>query len=131
MIQDFVDKFMKAEEAVKQELKSKPPESYDDLVHRLVHVIGAEDEYRVPSTKRIHLINDGDYQGTLLFVIGAGDYQPSLYWAIPVEYGSCSGCDTLEAIRDEGPWKAKESTPEQVQQYWTLMLHMVQLMKEI
>lgn len=68
----------------------------------------AIDECDAPHPERIHQIDDGDYQGTLIFVIGAGGYQPSRYWYVKVGYGSCSGCDTLQAIRgyeDDAPTK--------------------------
>lgn len=47
---------------------------------------------------RIQEIDWGDYQGTLLFVVGAEGYQPSDFYTFVVDYGSCSGCDLLQAI---------------------------------
>ena len=46
-------------------------------------------------------IDDGDYQGTLLYLIPEDTYQPnsSEYLMTFVEYGSCSGCDTLQGIQ--------------------------------
>jgi hypothetical protein len=126
MIQKFVKKFMAAESGVKAALAQAHPESYENLVGAVVKVL-AEDEYDSPDPARITRIDHGDYQGTLLFIIGAGGYQPSTYWAMAVSYGSCSGCDTLQAIRGY----EDEVTPEQVNEYWTLMLHLVQGMKRI
>jgi ABC-type multidrug transport system ATPase subunit len=42
-----------------------------------------------------------NYQGTLLYMIPLKTYQPSEYDYLMtyIGYGSCSGCDTLEAIR--------------------------------
>ena len=50
---------------------------------------------------RIHEIDDGDYQGTLLFLIPFKAYQPCEYEYLMtyVGYGSCSGCDALRAIQ--------------------------------
>lgn len=47
-------------------------------------------------------IDDGDYQGTLLFLIPFDTYQPSEaeYFMTYVDYGSCSVCDTLQSIQD-------------------------------
>lgn len=51
--------------------------------------------------KRITEIDNGDYQGTLLYVIPFDTYQPSEHDHLMtyVNYGSCSGCDTLQAIQ--------------------------------
>lgn len=46
-------------------------------------------------------IDNGDYQGTLLYLIPSNTYQPdeSEYLITYVGYGSCSGCDTLQSIQ--------------------------------
>lgn len=51
--------------------------------------------------KRITEVDDGDYQGTLLYVIPFNTYQPNEgeYLMTYVDYGSCSCCDTLQAIQ--------------------------------
>ena len=45
-------------------------------------------------------IDNGDFQGTLLFVIPFDTYQPnpSEYLITYIYYGSCSGCDTLQSL---------------------------------
>lgn len=45
-------------------------------------------------------IDNGCYQGTLLFVIPMVTYQPSSYEYLItyIEYGSCSYCDALESV---------------------------------
>lgn len=61
--------------------------------------------YEKLNLNEISIIDNGDYQGTLLFVIPFDTYQPSEYEYLMtyVGYGSCSGCDTLQAItRYEG-----------------------------
>ena len=78
-----------------------------------------------PDPDRITIINDGDYQGTLVFVIGAQGYQPSNYWLTRAYYGSCSACDTLQGILDE------QDSDARAQQLMTLALHMVQRLKEV
>ena len=80
--------------------------------------------------ERIHKIDDGDYQGTLLFVIAAKGYQPSKYWAVSVGYGSCSGCDTLEGIKSDGDY-GESPNKQQIADYMTLALHIVQGLKQI
>ena len=60
-----------------------------------------EYEYRCLNVDKITVIDDGDYQGTMLFVIPFDAYQPDprQYLITHVYYGSCSYCDTLEHIR--------------------------------
>lgn len=55
-------------------------------------------------------------------------YQPHRYWYVLVGYGSCSGCDTLEGIRNYDNTPPNEN---QVQEYWTLCLHVAQGLKEM
>ncbi|QJU22620.1 hypothetical protein HLY09_26190 [Enterocloster bolteae] len=77
--------------------------SYLDLVKMTFMYIYNDD------TQPIHLnvediteIDNGDYQGTLLFLIPFDTYQPSesQYLMTYIGYGSCSCCDTLQAIQD-------------------------------
>lgn len=130
MIPEFVQRFDERKDDLRARFSAAQPDTYTDIVRKVVEVIrGNEDSWEErPDPARIHQIDDGDYQGTLVFVIGADGYQPSAYWYVRISYGSCSGCDTLEAIRcysDEPP------TPDQVDQYMTLALHVVQRMKQM
>ena len=72
---------------------------YKDLVKLTVmFILNDENEWNEDKIKEI---DDGDYQGTLLYLIPEDTYQPnsSEYLMTFVEYGSCSGCDTLQAIQ--------------------------------
>ena len=72
---------------------------YKDLVKLTVmFILNDENEW---DENKIKEIDDGDYQGTLLYLIPEDTYQPasSEYLMTFVEYGSCSGCDTLQAIQ--------------------------------
>ena len=58
-------------------------------------------------------IDNGDYQGTMLYLIPFKTYQPAEYEYLMtyVWYGSCSGCDALQAAKfwcDDGPLTGKE-----------------------
>ena len=128
MIQKFVDAFIVAEPEIKKELGEQHPGGYDDLVKRVIQVLSKVDSWGSPDPERITIIDQGDYQGTKLYIIPEQGYQPSRYWAIFVSYGSCSGCDTFEAI---GGYSSDPPTEQQISEYWTLMLHMVQDMKQI
>ena len=126
MIQEFIDRFDKARGSLLAGFKAKAPGSYKEIVTRVIEVV-TTDDYDAPDPKRIHVIDDGDYQGTLVFVIGGCGYQPSDYWYVKVGYGSCSGCDTLEAIGGYDD----EVSDEQAGQYLTLALHIVQGLKKM
>lgn len=128
MIQPFVDKLIAARASLEAEFRAERPDSYEALAKRLVKLLADPDEYEAPDPERVHTIDDGHYQGTLLFVIGSTGYQPSKYWAIAVSYGSCSGCDSFCAI---GGYSDDPVTEQQAAEYYTLMLHMVQEMRLI
>lgn len=127
MIQLFVDRFMVNKAQLESVFATKHPENYKELVTEVIKLI-TSDDYNDLDPERIHEIDDGDYQGTLLYLIGAKGYQPSEYWAVKVSYGSCSGCDTLQSI---GSYSSELPTNDQIEQYMTLALHIVQGMKEI
>jgi hypothetical protein len=132
MIQPFVDKFMSQEESIRGVLKHLSVSfQYRDLVELVIRSIGYEDEYtQVPDPERITEIDHGDYQGTLVFVIAEDGYQPSTYWYVRIHYGSCSGCDTLQAAQDYD-WDENVHTDAAVDDYWTLCLHIVQRLKQM
>jgi hypothetical protein len=127
VIEEFIIKFTDQTTQIREAFAESHPGSYTAVVKIVIEAISADEDYDTPDPERIHVINDGDYQGTLLFVIAGKGYQPSDYWYVKVGYGSCSGCDTLEGIRnydyDDTP------TLSQVDAYYTLALHVVQGLK--
>lgn len=135
MIKEFVAAFDANRELLLDSFREEHPRSYQEIVRRLVTVLrdalaDVDDVYSVPDPERIHVIDDGDYQGTLVFVIGETGYQPRRYWATSVGYGSCSHCDTLAAIHGYG-YDDEKPTEEQARKYFTLALHLLQRMKGI
>lgn len=93
---------------------------YEDLVKLTFSAIynDGNDEDIPYDYKRLDLdhitrIDNGDYRGTLLFVIPFDTYQPGEYQYLMtyVGYGSCSGCDTLLSIVD---WCNKKPNERQV-----------------
>lgn len=79
--------------------------SYKHLVKLVVeYIFNDSDEdcnWREWDSEKITQIDDGDYQGTLLFLIPQKTYQPCEveYLMTYSGYGSCSGCDTLQSIQ--------------------------------
>lgn len=128
MIQQFIERFNAGSDQLRERFAAAHPDDYDDIVRAVVEVIANPDGYDQPDPERITTIDHGDYQGTLLYVIGADGYQPSTYWAVDVGYGSCSGCDTLQDIH---AYSSEPPTPEQVKGYMTLALHIVQEIRQI
>lgn len=103
---------------------------YKDLVELVVKYIlnGGEK----PQTFVNHLwdyenivtIDHGEYQGTILFLIPMCAYQPAEYEYLMtfVGYGSCSGCDTLQAIQD---YRDELLSDKQVKEFMTLCKDLV------
>lgn len=120
MESSFVKQWNEKKHLVEECFSNKAPGSYYDIVLAIANIIDELDENRIVE------IDHGLYQGTLVYVIGAGGYQPSDYWAVKVWYGSCSGCDTLESISYSG-----ESLEVKIKDYMTLALHIVQGLKRI
>lgn len=95
---------------------------YKDLVVALVqYVLNDADapDWEHWDYKRITEIDNGDYQGTLLYLIPRCCYQPCAhdYLMTYVEYGSCSGCDTLMGIQG---YRDDALTDKQVSDFMTL-----------
>jgi hypothetical protein len=127
MIKEFVDIFQNNSDKLREVFKLKHPGNYENIVKSIIELIASKlENYDSPDPERIHVIDDGDYQGTLLFVIAGKGYQPSNYWYVKVGYGSCSGCDTLESIRS---WPDDGVSDEQVKDYMQLALNIVQELK--
>lgn len=129
MIQEFVNRYMDKKDLLSATF-AEHPEDYKEIVKNVISVITEDDDYGDfnPDPERIHEIDDGNCQGSLVYVIGAKGYEPSDYWYVKVGYGSCSGCDTLESIKG---YIDEPSTDEQVKDYMTLALHIVQGLKKM
>lgn len=136
----MIKEFVKAWDANKTKLeeyfkthKQQEYGSYEKLVKMLFKIVinpyfeeilGLE----IFDYEHTHVIDDGSYQGTQLFIIPLATYQPSLddYVITHQYYGSCSGCDTLLAIQD---YNIGIPTEEQAKDYMTLELHILQRCK--
>jgi hypothetical protein len=100
--------------------------SYLDIVKETIDTI-LNDEGNQWDIKHITEIDNGDYQGTYLYLIPANTYQPGAdeYLMTYVYYGSCSGCDTLQAIQEGWSEVLKE---DQIKEFMMLSLHLLENM---
>ena len=128
MIKEYIERFQEIKPELLEIFSNKEPDDYTDIFKQTIKLMFKKtNEYNseVPDFERITVIDHGEYQGNLVFIVSSQDYQPSDYWVAIVEYGSCSGCDTFYAYSDdENP---KESAPHMV----TMALHMIESMKKI
>lgn len=94
---------------------------YKDLVKAVVAYILNDGTNYTWNEDEITEIDNGEYQGTLLFLIPMETYQPNEYEYIMtyVNYGSCSGCDTLQYIQSLD-YGEKYPTDEQVVDFMQL-----------
>ena len=139
MIKEFVQAWDKNKNKLEEYFRTTKQEEYDEyekIVKRLFDVvINPEiDEGGYTSifgfsykfdTDKILVIDDGEYQGTQIFILHKKSYQPNVkeYVYTNAYYGSCTVCDTLQAIHcyDDG-----FPTQQQVKDYMTLRLHLLQ-----
>lgn len=111
MIKYCYDKWAQNQEELRQAIIYNAREikhcDYKFLVQLVVdHVLNVGKGYRTWDSKNITVIDNGDYQGTLMFLIPSDSYQPSCdqYLMTYSWYGSCSGCDSLMAAQMDMPW---------------------------
>jgi hypothetical protein len=127
MIKDFVEKFEKNKEALRAKFAAKHPDNYAEVVKNVIEILREESANKTaPDPERIHQIDDGNYQGTLVYIIAECGYQPDIYWYVKVSYGSCFACDILEGIRR---YDSDQPSEQQVKDYMILALHIIQGLK--
>lgn len=128
MINEFIKRLFENTKQLENKFRLKHPDDYKELVKWVIESITLDEGYNLcPDPEIIHEINDGNYQGTLVYLIPEKGYQPSTYYYVMIDYGSCSVCDTLghiEASNNENP-------DQQVKDYMTLALHIVQRIKKM
>lgn len=131
MVKEFCLAWEKNKGKLEEYFRTTPQSEYDSyelLVRRLFDIIinpSIEDSYYWFDTKNFCVIDDGDYQGTQVFILHRDQYQPSVedYVYTNTYYGSCSGCDTLLGISG---YDSELPCEEQVEDYMSLCLHLLQ-----
>lgn len=112
--------------------------AYEQLFQKVFELVVTEPrEIRTPFDQRwnnyswdwdrFQVINHGDYQGEMIFIMVPDVYQPTLgrdYYFTAVTYGSCSSCDTMQWVEYE--LKTKD---EKIQALMNAALHIVQSTK--
>jgi hypothetical protein len=124
MILHYVKQWEERKHLLEQWLTKNEPNSYQDIYETLFRLVITRSERGELEWdwNRFVKIDDGEYQGNQIFILCSNVYQPELtdYIFTSVAYGSCSGCDTFQAIQES------EDKAERVKGYMTLALHMVQ-----
>jgi hypothetical protein len=134
MIKEFVDKWYKNKDNLEEYFRNTRQEEYDNykvIVTKLIELVlnyEETDSFEKLDVERMVQIDNGDYQGTLIYVIPKTFYQPDINEHVYtyVYYGSCSVCDVLQSISNiSGNYEGKPSQ-KQVEGYMQLALNILQ-----
>jgi len=129
MLREYTDRYVENKENIIKKIEKDKPCSYEGILTIAIEFI-ANDEYNeLKKDNKIHTIDDGDYQGTLLFIMPANTYQPYKYFWTMVAYGSCSGCDTIQRTLDDYGYGEERDWNKVAEEFYILGLHMIQNMK--
>lgn len=119
MIKEIIADWEKYKQKIRDSLveaDDKDELSYLDIVKILVENISL--------LESVTEVSSGDYQGVNLYVFTGDSYSRDFYY-MTVNYGSCSGCDTLARLQSD------KYGDERIDGYMTLVLHMVQNIKQL
>lgn len=129
MIKEFVEKWNKYKSDLEDYFRNTKQieySTYEDIVELLFEkVINRDVDYGEFNVEKMIVIDDGDYQGTQIFILHRDTYQPSVeeYVYTNTYYGSCSGCDTLQAINS---YSEELPSERQIKDYMSLALNLLQ-----
>lgn len=131
MIDFFVNQWDKNKNALREYFENNNMENYDTyeklvkLVLELVINKNNEIYGETINIDNLKEIDYGDYQGCLIYIFPSDTYQPmaSETFYMTVDYGSCSGCDTLKSIMG---WFDEKPTENQVNELMQLCLNLIQ-----
>ena len=128
MIKELCERWEKKKVELFEKYSEKHPDSYESIVRDVVSLFSDDSSPIRLDPERITVIDHGQYQGTLLFVIGEEGYQPERYYSIFVNYGSCGGCDTFQRIKYDFD---EDGITSQTELYMRLALHLFQSLTPI
>lgn len=132
MIEEFIKAWNYNKATLEEYLKITEMGKYDNyttlvklLFEKVINPYMEISKHKSYNLTRLHVIDDGDYQGTIIYLIPEDYYQPNSFnyvWTC-VEYGSCSACDTIQGIikydYDQLP------AEQQLKDFMTLCLHIL------
>ena len=133
MINDFVKAWDANHDKLKEYFQTHEMVDYceyKELVRLLFELVInpylKKDGKKIYNLQRMHEIDDGDCQGTLLYAIPIDTYQPTEwdYVFTHQNYGSCPGCDILEEIQTYDYHQLPNEM--QLSGHMTLCLHLLQ-----
>ena len=131
MIAEFVDRWYRYKGELEDYFRNTPQQEYSeysDIVKLLFEKIINQEDVCEFDTENFLVIDDGNYQGTQIFIFHKNVYQPNIedYVYTDTYYGSCSYCDTLQGISHYDDGCPDE---EQVKSYMQLALNLLQKCK--
>ena len=141
MINEFVKAWDKNKDLLLENFKQKNPSSYQDIVEKLVTIVinpYLKDECSIEypmdnglDIENMTVIDNGDYQGTTIYIIPYDTYQPSVsdYVMTNNYYGSCSGCDTFQSIELWDDEATQEEIDNAAKDFHGLALNLLQRFK--
>ena len=132
MIKLFVDSFMEQKKKLEEIYSKKHPFDYKEIVENVIKTIDVKCNYNFPDPQKINVIDDKDYQRTLLFILRGKYLQRPMcwrYWAISIFYGTGCDYDTLQYIQSLSDEEIP--TQQQINDYMQLSLNVVQNIIEI
>lgn len=135
MVKEFVEAWDANKDKLEKYFKTHEMYEYNDYVYlvKLLFDIVINPTFNArkgslfdTKLEDIEVLDDGDYQGTEIYILHKNMYQPSVddYVYTSICYGSCSGCDTLMNIHQYDYNKLPDE--EQVKDYMSLCLHLLQ-----
>lgn len=130
---EFVKQWEENKHLLEEWFKNTPCDyEYQKIVEKLFElVLKPLDGYRSEfDVEEITTIDNGDYQGTQIFLIPYECYQPSEseYVVTYQSYGSCSGCDSLLSI---SVYSGDKPNEQQIKDLMSLALHLMQNAKPL
>lgn len=109
MLDRAIKQWDKNREYIKEQLKTRIGnkdhfKNYFELVKfTMKNIMNHNVDDKKYDIKHITQINNGDYSGTLIYIIPEAIYEPDIwqYLVTFVDYGSCSGGDTLIKLKED------------------------------
>ena len=107
---------LRAELAERTDLNSCDYKTLVEIAFRNIFNTDADGYGNDLDLKHLTRVDDGDYQGTFLFVIPFNTYQPceNEYLMTYIGYGSCSSCDALQHAQN---WEEGKLTEQQIDDF--------------